>query len=177
MTLHVVLLSFLAGVLANDTTLSGTWRLDEARSELSSEAGLPGLIVTGVPVTLHVTHAKNGTLVVESQNNPTHARLYIPGRETTSPVVLGDTGRITVTSRWENGRLVSEGVYEITARTPTETVGLDESFRLSEDGRTLEIVITTTSDGSTHSSTLRYERIDSVGPCESWPSPCKTPPR
>jgi hypothetical protein len=148
---------------------SGTWRLDQERSSVSVEATLAGLIGAGAPGTLHVTQPSNGSLVVESQINESYARLYTPGDETSTPVFLGGAGDITMTSRWEGHTLVAEGARESSTGTST---AVKEVFRLSADGRTLEVEITILDDGK-GVSRLRYSRIREVGPCESWPSPCK----
>jgi len=42
-----------------------------------------------VPQTLHVTQPANGSLVVESQINEAHVRIYKPGRETSTPAGQG----------------------------------------------------------------------------------------
>lgn len=148
--------------------LSGTWRLDTSRSVVNDDAALAGLIAAGAPETLHVTHPANGTLVVESQINESHARLYVPGTATESPVFLGTAGSVTVTSRWEGGTLVAEGERAFSSGGEA-AVPVRESFGLSADGSTLVVAIRV---GAAESS-LSYTRIDSVGTCESWPSPCK----
>lgn len=149
---------------------SGTWELDEARSRVSPEAPLVGLIGAGAPPTLHVTHPANGTLVVESPINESHARLYVPGRETTTPVFLGEAGTITTTAQWEEHTLVSESVRESLSGGPTR---VQETYSLSADRETLEVEITVSGANGSTTSHLRYTRIHDVGPCESWPSPCK----
>lgn len=166
-----------AVALAQRPDLSGTWRLDAGRSRVEAEATLVGLIGAGAPKTLHVTQPANGTLVVESQVNESHARLYVPGRETSTPVFVGEAGTVTMRSRWEEGALVGEGAF--VAGTGASENEVKEVYRLSADGRTLEIEIAISgAEGqSPKGSTLRYTRIDDVGPCESWPSPCKAPPR
>lgn len=151
---------------------SGTWELDEARSRVNLDATLAGLIGAGAPPMLHLTHPANGTLVVESPINESHARLYVPGKETTTPIFLGEAGTITTTAKWEAHTLVSEGVRESPSGDPTR---VRETYSLSAGGETLEVEITVSgaNGSSTSTSHLRYTRIQDVGPCESWPSPCK----
>lgn len=149
---------------------AGTWKMDEARSSVSPEATLAGLIGAGAPVTLHITQPANGTLVVESQINESHARLYVPGETTTTPVFLGTAGTITATSQWNQQTLISKGTWESSSRPPIEVA---ETFELSADGQTLEVGITLRNAAGTSSSNLKYERIQDVGSCDSWPSPCK----
>ena len=160
-------------VQAQAVDLSGTWRLDEERSRVRVEATLAGLMGAGAPQTLHITQPSNGTLVVESQINESYARLYVPGEKTSTPIFLGEPGSITMTSRWEGGALVSEG----TRKSPSSTGNVREVFALSEDGRTLEVDISLEGADGDIVSALRYTRIRDVGPCESWPTPCKDPMR
>ena len=157
--------------------LAGTWRLDESRSSIAADATLAGLIGAGAPETLHVTQPRNGTLVVESQVNESHARLYMPGKKTSTPIFVGEAGTITMTSRWDGAKLVSEGTRESSADTSASSTPVTEAFGLSDDGETLEVEITVSRDGATSASSLRYTRITDVGPCDSWPSPCKDPAR
>ena len=168
MTLLVVLAPAVA--LCQTPDLSGTWKLDGDRSRVDVEAPLAGLIGAGAPPTLHITQPANGTLVVESQINESHARLYVPGGQTTTPIFLGTAGTITMTTRWEDQTQVSEGTRDSSSGPSTN---VKETFALSADGQTLEVEISiSTADGAS-SSTLRYTRIQDVGTCDSWPSPCK----
>jgi hypothetical protein len=152
----------------------GTWRLDEARSTVAPEAGLFGLIGKGVPPTLHVTQPANGTLVVESQINEGHARLYAPRGKTRTPV--GQTGTITMSSTWDGRRLIAEGVQESVAGTTTIVRKVKEVYSLSADGQTLTIDITTLTAGEGTISALVFTRATSIGGCETWPTPCKRAP-
>ena len=116
---------------------------------------------------LYVTQPANGTVVVESPMNEGHARLYHPGGKTTTPV--GQGGTITMSSRWDGGSLVSEG----SAVAPTgASMTVKESYTVSADGKALAVSIVT-SDSGENASTLKYTRIDDVGACEKWPTPCK----
>lgn len=162
-------------VLAQAPDFSGTWRVDPSRSRIAETAGLAGLIGVGAPATLHITQPANGTLVIESQINEGHARLYRPGSRTSTPVTVGQAGSITMTSRWEGRALVSEGTRE-SASSPVAT-HVKEVLSLSADGRTLTIEVTTTAAGDKSASTMVYSRTQDVGPCQTWPTPCKTPSR
>jgi len=159
--------------LGQIATFSGTWRLVEDRSRIDAEAPLAGLIGTGAPSTLHVTAPANGTLVVESQANESHSRFYVPGARTTTPIFLGAAGTITMTSRWEEGALVSEGTRAHASDTGDASTKVKEVFTLGEGGRRLQIRVSVSSAHGESKSTLTYRRIRDVGPCESWPSPCK----
>jgi hypothetical protein len=55
---------------------SGTWRLSREASQITKGAGFTGLGAGGVPPTLYVTQAANGTAVVGSDINESGAKLY-----------------------------------------------------------------------------------------------------
>jgi hypothetical protein len=142
---------------------SGTWRLDETNSKVLAAAGMFGLISAGAPKTLHITQPANGTIVIESQINEGHSRIYKPGRESSTPA--GQGGAVTVTSKWDGKTLVSEGAF----KAPNgDTTSVREVLSLA-DGKQLKLEVTTPAG----TSTLLYEKITDVGPCEKWPTPCK----
>jgi hypothetical protein len=149
--------------------LSGTWRLDEARSKVVATAGIIGLIPAGAPKTLHITQPANGTVVIESQINEAHVRIYKPGRETTTPA--GQGGAVAMTTKWEGKSLISEGAM----KAPNgDTTTIREVVSLSADGKVLTMEVTTSAAaGEKASSTMVYTKITDVGPCETWPTPCK----
>jgi hypothetical protein len=163
----------LAGVSGQTLGFGGTWRLDSERSKVTPGAGLFGLIGAGVPPTLHITAPANGTLVVESQINEGHARMYTPRGKTTTPV--GQTGTITMASKWQGRSMTSEGTQETLSGTSTVVRNVKEVYTLSADGKTLTIDVTSTTGGETATSALVFTRLASVGGCESWPTPCKRP--
>ncbi len=113
---------------------------------------------------LHITQAANGTVVVESPINEGHARLYRPAGKTTTPV--GQGGTITMTSEWTGRTLVGHGTA-VNASGASTTI--KETFGVSDDGKTLSVDIAA-GEGA---SALKYSRIQDVGPCEKWPTPCK----
>jgi hypothetical protein len=154
-------------LLAQDVPgLAGTWKLDPARSQVVNEIGWPGLIGAGAPERIHVTQAANGTVVIESEINEGHARIYKPGGpDTATPVA--QTGRITMSSRWEGRTLVAEG--ELVSPAGASSTAR-ETLTLSEDGLSLRIEIST---GAERKSALTYFRTSGVDPCEKWPTPCK----
>ena len=154
-------------VQAQAPDFSGTWRLDEAKSSIVATAGIIGLIPAGAPKTLHITQPSNGSVVIESQINEAHVRIYKPGRDTTTPA--GQGGTIQMRSRWDGRSLVSEG--EAKAPNGTSTT-VKETISLSADGGALTVDVATTSG----SSKLVYTKITDVGPCETWPTPCKRAP-
>jgi hypothetical protein len=149
---------------------SGTWQLDETKSMVTATAGIIGLIPAGAPKTLHITQPANGTVVIESQVNEAHVRIYKPGRDTSTPA--GQGGAVTMTSKWDGRSLVSEGAL----KAPNgDTTTVREVVSLTADGKFLRIEVTTTPVGQTEkvSSSLVYAKITDVGPCASWPTPCK----
>lgn len=167
-TAHVAL------ALAQAPDFSGTWRLDTERSRIAPTAGLAGLAGAGAPATLHITQPANGTLVIESQINEGHARLYKGGTRIVTPVTVGPGGSVAMTSRWDGRTLVSEGTRESSSGT-SPSVQVKEVIGIAADGRTLTIDITTQGPEGTSTSTLMYTRIVDVGPCKTWPTPCKIP--
>lgn len=174
LTCGVVMTVALATAAAQVPGFGGTWRLDDARSSIAPGAGLFGLIGSGIPATLHVTQPANGTLVVESQVNEGHARLYAPRGRTTTPA--GQAGTITMQAKWSGRTLAADGTQESAAGTSTTTRTVTEMYTLSPDGSTLTVEVTVTSGAETVSSRLVYTRLASVGRCESWPTPCKRTP-
>jgi outer membrane protein assembly factor BamB len=152
---------------------AGTWALDARRSRLNETATLAGLIGAGAPPILHITQPANGTLVVESQINESHARIYRPGDASTTAVTVGSPGTVSVRSRWDGSTLVSEGTRETTVGGSQVVDAVREAFSMNPDG-TLAIEVTTTIGGEKHVSTSVYRRAASVGPCQSWPTPCKS---
>jgi len=150
--------------------VSGTWKLDKERSRVSTEPGWPGLIGAGAPDKLHITQAANGTLVIESEINESHARIYKSGATSSTPVA--QTSTITMASRWEARTLTSEGNLVPPSGAP---VKVKEAIALSDDGRTLTVQISASGPGGTNASTFVYTRTDVVDPCEKWPTPCKPP--
>ncbi len=149
---------------------SGTWALDAEKSKVTATAGIIGLISAGAPKTLHITQPANGTVVIESQINEAHVRIYKPGAQTSTPA--GQGGAVTMTTKWEGRALVSEGAMKAPNGDATT---VREVVALSADGKVLTIEVNTAA-AEKAASTLVYTRITSVGGCESWPTPCKRAP-
>ena len=152
---------------------SGTWRLDDAKSTIVATAGFVGLISAGVPKTLHITQPANGSVVIESQVNEAHVRIYKPGLETSTPA--GQGGTVTMTTKWSGQVLMSDGAM----KAPNgDTTSVREAVSLSADRKilTIEVTLSAGAAGKPSSSTLVYSRITDVGGCETWPTPCKRSP-
>ena len=150
--------------------LSGTWKLDAERSRVSAEPGWPGLIGAGAPERIHITQAANGALVIESEINESHARIYKPGGTSSTPVA--QTSTITMVSRWEAGTLTSEGNLAPPSGAPAT---VKEAIALGDDGRTLTVEISVSGPEGTNAIRLVYGRTEVVDPCDQWSTPCKTP--
>lgn len=166
----LIVLAATATLSAQTPDFSGTWQLDEARSTVVATAGIIGLISAGAPKTLHITQPANGSIVIESQINEAHVRIYKPGRETSTPA--GQGGAVTMKTKWDGRTLVSEGAL----KAPNgDTTTIREAVSLGADGKTLTMEVTTIPVGQTDkvSSSLIYTKIMDVGPCASWPTPCK----
>jgi hypothetical protein len=134
------------------------------------KAGIAGLIGAGAPPMLHITQPANGTVVVESPINEGHVRMYHPRAKTATPV--GQGGTITMTSDWVARTLVAQGTMVNASGAST---AVKETYSVSDDGKMLTVEVTTAGSGDAASS-LRYVRIEDVGPCEQWPTPCKRAP-
>jgi hypothetical protein len=72
----IVLVSTVGLATAQAPDHSGTWRLNREASQITKGAGLTGLGAAGVPPTLYVTQAANGTAGVGSDINESAAKLY-----------------------------------------------------------------------------------------------------
>jgi len=108
-----------------------------------------------------VTQPANGVLVVESPINAGHTRFYRPGRLTTTDT---KDGTITMNTSWIGKTLVAEG-RAVTGGGATTAV----KETLSRGGEALVVEIV----AGDKTSRLRYTRLLDVGPCETWPAPCK----
>jgi hypothetical protein len=168
--LLIAIVAATATLTAQTPDFSGTWALDAAKSQVVATAGYTGLIAAGAPATLHITQPANGAVVVESQMNEAHVRIYKPGGQTSTPA--GQGGAVLMTTKWEGRSLVSEGAV----KAPNgDTVTVREVLAMSADGKALTVEITTSAAGQ-NSSSLVYTRSTNAGPCESWPTPCKRTP-
>src|SRR5688500_14394552 len=158
----VLILAATSVIQAQAPDFSGTWRLDEAKSKVLATAGMFGLIPAGAPKMLHITQPANGTLVIESQVNEGHSRIYKPGRESSTPA--GQGGAVTVTSKWEGKALVSEGAF----KAPNgDTTTVREVLSLT-DGKQLTLEVTTAASAGASASqapvtsTLHYTKTTDV---------------
>ena len=157
-------------VVAQKPDFSGTWVLDEGASYVIPGAGLGTLGAVGTPARLHITHAANGDLALQSEWNTSEARVYRLGTETVIPV--GPDDRMTVSARWDGATLVAEGRRPTAGRGST-ILGVRRALSLSADGGTLTIVATTTTADGDGTSTMVYHRLTDLGPCEQWSEPCE----
>ena len=142
---------------------AGSWKLDAAGSSVVPDAVFAGVSVKGAPAWLFVTQPQNGTLVIESSVNTGSARFYKPGAPTTTSIA---GGTITSVAAWAGKTLTAEGT--IKASSGVVSV-VKETF--TRDGPALVIKIIVNDSASV----LRYVPLtpDDIGPCTSWPTPCK----
>jgi outer membrane protein assembly factor BamB len=146
---------------APPAVLSGSWKLDAAASTVTDGANFAGLVAKGAPPWLFVTQPINGTLIVESPINTGHTRFYRFGRSTTTEIA---DGTITMSAAWVGKAIVAEGR---TTSSNGASVVVKETISRDGDALVVEIV------SGANTSKLRYTRLTDVGPCESWPTPCK----
>ncbi|HVS15114.1 MAG TPA: amidohydrolase family protein [Thermoanaerobaculia bacterium] len=165
--LLLVWLAWCGAALAQAPDLSGTWRLDAEASTIDSAAPFAGLGGNAaVPTTLYVTQANNGTIVIGSDRNTSHARTYVPGSASATPLGAGE---VTVRSRWEGGALVAEGRDGDARRDVHERIE-----RSAEDaGARLVVAITIRGEQGEASSRLVYRPLAAELPCAEWSTPCK----
>ncbi len=145
-------------------SFAGSWKLDPAGSQIVDDAPFAGLVAKGAPPWLFVTQPENGTLIVESAINTGHTRFYRLGKSTTTDIA---SGTITMTASWDQKRLVADGSVKFSSGLVTS---VKESISRAGDALVIDITI------GEKSSRLRYTRLASVGPCTSWPTPCKKAP-
>jgi hypothetical protein len=170
-----VLFAASALVHAQGPSLSGTWKLDREKSRIAADTAFVGLIAAGAPERLHVTQPANGTLVIESEVNEGHVRIYTPRAKSTTPVAF-QGGTIAMTSAWKGAAMAAEGTFESPSGTTTVVKQVKEVIGLTPDGRSLSIQITMIpADTQPLQTTLIYERTATVDPCEKWSTPCKRP--
>ena len=152
-------------VSAQTPDFSGTWKLNRDASTIDTAVPYSGLGGNaGVPTTLYATHARNGTLIVGSDMNTSHARTYRPGGQSTAPLAEG--GEVVMRSAWSGDTLVSEGTDDASQSRLREA--------LTRNGDSLTVVITISTNDDTKISTLIYGTSDSEPPCRQWSTPCKT---
>ena len=151
--------------------LTGTWRFDKGTSnfELAPYTTLSGS--ASAPTMLYVTQARNGTIIVGSNMNTSHARAYRPDAEGVTPLASGE---LRLRSRWEGSSLVAEGT------DTSSQVKVRETLTLEDAGNRLVVEITHTEpppaaggESQVRSATLVYRRSDSELPCTQWTTPCK----
>jgi len=85
----------------------------------------------------------------------------VSGRSTTTDT---KDGTITMNTSWLGRTLVAEG-RAVTRGGSATTV--KETLSRDGDGLVVEIV------AGDKTSRLRFTRLRDVGPCETWPAPCK----
>ena len=147
--------------LPSRSSFAGSWKLDAPGSTVTAGAAFAGVHAAGAPTWLFVTQPANGTFVVESATNASQARFYRPGLSTTTSTA---NGTITMTTAWTGATLNAEGRATTSGGAVT---AIKETFARDGDAMVVTIV------AGYKTSTLRYTRLTEMGPCVSWPNPCK----
>jgi hypothetical protein len=65
-----------ARLIAQAPDYSGTWKLNRTASQITKGTGISGLGAGGAPPTLYISQAANGTIVIGSDINESHARTF-----------------------------------------------------------------------------------------------------
>jgi hypothetical protein len=65
-----------AGLLAQVPDYGGTWKLNRDASRIADGVGITELGAAGAPPTLYISQAANGTVVIGSDINESHARTF-----------------------------------------------------------------------------------------------------
>jgi hypothetical protein len=149
---------FLHAAPYQETDFSGYWARDGDASRVETSETLAGLGGGGAPEDLFVSQALNGTLVVSSRHNPSQARVYRISGDSVVPAPGEQGGTMQVTTRWQEGMLVSEG----SVASGRDTLHVREVFSLIDDGSTLVLELSLTSSAGGASNRLVYRR---------WPRP------
>ena len=149
-------------VLAQGPNFSGQWKLDESASQFTPPAFSGGRGGADIGW-LFITHAANDTLIVGPETNGLKAWSYTPGKELSVPV--DRDSRMMVRSRWDGTQIIAEGTRG--------DMQMHEVLSLSDDGRTMTIVVTTTMPDAVTTNTLVYTKGETPGACQTWAMPCK----
>ena len=93
--------------------------------------------------------------------NTSQSRFYRPGKSTTTETA---GGTITMTTSWTGKTLVAEG-----QRTTSGGAVTAVKETISRDGEALVIQIA----AGDKTARVRYSRLTEIGPCTTFPNPCK----
>ena len=140
--------------LFQETDFSGYWALDTEASSVETAETLAGLAGGGAPENIFVSQARNGTLVISSQHNPSQPRVYSIDDDSLVPAPGEQGGSMQVTTRWQDRALVSEG----SVVSDADTLRVREVLSLSDDGDTLMLEATIASAAGEVSNRLVYRR-------------------
>jgi hypothetical protein len=137
-----------------ETDFSGYWVHDVDASRIETAEVLSGLGGGGAPENLFVSQARDGSLVVSSDNNPSQSRAYRIGGESTVPAPGEQGGGMSVSTRREGSALVNEGSVE----TPDGAFRVRERLSLQDDGNTLVLEATLVNAVGEMTNRLVYRR-------------------
>ena len=160
----VLSVMFVAGCTSGQRTpqpsnLGGTWQWDNGKSDPLMSRG--GKALLDADVTLIIEHQEpvlNIQRVVSSPQGGQTRRLHYStdGQENANPSVRGT--EVRTTSRWDRGKLVTEGRRTIDSPMGKVALSSTETWTLSPDGRTLTIDAKTAVPGGfeiTHKEVFR----------------------
>ena len=129
--------------LAQSADFSGTWKLNPSASQITKGTGIAGLGAGGAPPTLYVSQAANGTVVIGSDVNESHARTFRVAKGLLMNEAAGVTETLSMSADAQTLTV------KVTAKPAAGSPGMDVA------------------------STLVYTKVQGDDPCEKWPTPCR----
>ena len=142
-----------ASVFAQTPDFSGTWKLDNGRSQITMPAGRRG---GGAPDALVITQTASELTIERSTGQQSRTLTYALEGESSIPAGRG--GNRTITSHWDGATLVSEGSQELSFGGRAVTIEMREVRSLSADGQTLTVEVIRTTPRGANTNTLVYTK-------------------
>ena len=145
-------------IFAQTPDLSGTWKLDTDRSEITAgRGGRRGGRGGGTPNAMVITQTATELTIERSTGTQSGTLTYTLEGESSIPAGRG--GSMTITSHWDSATLVSEGSQELSfGGGGGITIEVREIRSLSEDGQTLTVEVTRTTPRGANTNTLVYTK-------------------
>jgi hypothetical protein len=166
------------GLAQDRPDFSGNWKLNQDKSDPPGQmgpggpggppgqrppgsermgGGMGGGGGVGRPVELFITQMGDKLVIDQKGTERSQLVTYsLDGRESRNPGMRG--ADVVTTSRWDGATLVTEGQSTFTTPMGEMTVKTREQRSLSEDGRTLTVVITTTTQRGEFVRKLVYDK-------------------
>ena len=149
-----------ASVFAQTPDFSGTWKLDNGRSQITTPAGRRGGRRGGrgggAPDALVITQTALELTIERSTGQQSRTLTYALEGESSIPAGRG--GNRTITSHWDGATLVSEGSQELSFGDRGVTIEMREVRSLSADGQTLTVEVIRTTPRGANTNTLVYTK-------------------